>query len=543
MAKAKTTQQWMVESIGGGLPSAFELAEAKNKPGRMIARGMFGLCDQQNGNGRVYPSKLMEAQVARLQPLIENGQVTCQLDHPADGKPSLALAAAKLTNLYMDGSKIMGEAELLNTPSGQILKALWEGGVVTGVSSRGWGSTKHTEEGEVVQEDFRLVTFDFVSDPSVKDALPKIYMEGMEGPGEADADPVVMFKSSFPDSYATLMEHVAIDAVAKAKDEAAQAVEAAVDAERARVTNALRETFEHNLRDALVGLREDLAVEIRAEFAADPEIGGAKAALAQIIEMVSAYHRPLAPDAMEDALRAADLELEGERAKVEELEHQVAKGHRLMELEQRIARHPLAEQLRKVLVPVVAVGTVNLDEAIREFVAQSDGMVPAADVEALAAERMQLAEERKQSAALAKRVKELESKVRTAQEIGEALNERLEAAQQESVEADARVDQLQAQLKKRDGEVYRMSKMLGLPNVREVMANLTEAEIAEVDRTVAQQRTKSMVDDRLEAAKQHFRGIGPGSDRFRHINEGHDEEAPAGQAPDGTIGLDAWLNG
>jgi hypothetical protein len=318
------------------------------------------------------------------------------------------------------------------------------------------------------------------------------------------------------------------DAVERAKEQAAAAIEKAVEAERTRVRGELSEAFERQLRDALVGLREDLTKELREEYEADPAVAGAKAALAQIVEMVGAYRQTQDESAVKDALKASELEVAAAKGAAEQAEARAAQAERLLRLEQRLAGNPLAGSLRKALAPVVS---QRVDEALEAdldgLIAEAAALVPQAHVEERVAERVALNEareqivekERKQSQLL-EQVEKLKAKLERAVEIGQELDARVKQTTDEVEQAGAQVEDLEATVAKLKLEVYKRDRVAGLPNRQRVLALLEGADSeAKVDRVVAESGAKAMVDGDLERARKAIRGAGPGSAAFR-LEEG-----------------------
>ena len=148
------------------------LSEGKTN-GPMKIRGIFGRCNEKNNNGRIYPTAVLESQLAKVQPLIAERRLCGELDHPQNDTVKLSNASHLITKLDMKGNDLIGEAEILKTPAGLTAKALVEGGVKIGISSRGMGTLSEDHNGDkIVNEDFRLVTFDLVADPSTRGAFP-----------------------------------------------------------------------------------------------------------------------------------------------------------------------------------------------------------------------------------------------------------------------------------------------------------------------------------------------------------------------------------
>lgn len=148
------------------------LNEAKSGQNMKI-RGVFQRADEANNNKRIYSRTLLEREMTRLGESIKNRSLMGELDHPSYESVKLANVSHIITNLRMVGNEMIGEAEILNTPAGQVAQKLIEGGVRVGISSRGMGTLTEGMGGvKHVNEDFKLVTFDLVADPSTRGAFP-----------------------------------------------------------------------------------------------------------------------------------------------------------------------------------------------------------------------------------------------------------------------------------------------------------------------------------------------------------------------------------
>jgi hypothetical protein len=135
--------------------------------------GIFQRADKKNANGRIYPREILRDAVESIQEDLKARRVMGELDHPADAKIHMDRVAKLITNLWMEGDVVYGQAEVLSRmPCGAMLKALFEHKVEVGVSSRGIGDMKveEDENGDEcyrVQQGYRFVTFDSVAEPSV----------------------------------------------------------------------------------------------------------------------------------------------------------------------------------------------------------------------------------------------------------------------------------------------------------------------------------------------------------------------------------------
>ena len=139
--------------------------------GGLILSGVMQRADAQNGNGRIYPHKILAREMEHYSKLVKERRALGELDHPDDSVINLKNASHMVTEVWWDGKDVMGKVQVLNTPSGQILKALVESGVKLGISSRGLGSVHESSQGTIVEDDFQLICFDFVSEPSTTGAF------------------------------------------------------------------------------------------------------------------------------------------------------------------------------------------------------------------------------------------------------------------------------------------------------------------------------------------------------------------------------------
>jgi len=149
------------------------ISEAKGKGGPMIIEGTFQRADEENNNKRIYSKALLEREMKKLAPMVAERRLLGELDHPQHDSVKLNNVSHLVTNLRMEGKEVVGRAEILNTPAGKVAQALIEGGVKVGISSRGLGTLSEDENGKRhVNDDFQLVTWDLVADPSTRGAFP-----------------------------------------------------------------------------------------------------------------------------------------------------------------------------------------------------------------------------------------------------------------------------------------------------------------------------------------------------------------------------------
>jgi len=159
------------------------ITEGKGDNKKMYIEGIFLQGDICNRNGRMYPMETLSREVKRYnETFVAKGRALGELGHPDGPTVNLDRVSHKIISLEQHGSNFRGKAQLLETPMGKIAKSLLDEGVCLGVSSRGVGSLKMTNEGhKVVGEDFMLATAaDIVADPSAPDAFVQGIMEGKE---------------------------------------------------------------------------------------------------------------------------------------------------------------------------------------------------------------------------------------------------------------------------------------------------------------------------------------------------------------------------
>ena len=134
--------------------------------------GILQKGNTKNGNGRKYPSHVLEREMKNYDMLIKQKRAFGELDHPDTSVVDLKNASHMVTRYWRDGDAIMGAIKILDTPCGEIVKGIVKSGGQVGISSRGLGSVVNESNGtSIVQEDFTLICFDIVADPSTPGAF------------------------------------------------------------------------------------------------------------------------------------------------------------------------------------------------------------------------------------------------------------------------------------------------------------------------------------------------------------------------------------
>lgn len=146
-----------------------KLSRSSESP--MKLSGEFALFDTKNQNGRIYPKDIYEKAITELIPKVKSRQCLGECDHPLDyDEVRLSNVSHLITDLHVEGNRVIGEVELLNTPAGKVVQALLEAGVPIGISSRAVGDVEESNGSEIVKN-MSLITYDLVADPSFKTAV------------------------------------------------------------------------------------------------------------------------------------------------------------------------------------------------------------------------------------------------------------------------------------------------------------------------------------------------------------------------------------
>jgi len=161
----------------------------KENDGKLIVRGVLQRAEAKNQNGRVYPREILAREAKKYEKeFIAQRRAMGELDHPESSVVNLQNVSHNIKKMWWENDDLVGEVEVLPTPSGNILKELFKSGIKLGISSRGMGSVEAIKEDEetgkqtvAVQPDFELIAFDFVSNPSTQGAF--LYPQGRANEG------------------------------------------------------------------------------------------------------------------------------------------------------------------------------------------------------------------------------------------------------------------------------------------------------------------------------------------------------------------------
>jgi hypothetical protein len=157
------------EPVKGSLNESFDDPDST-----VIVQGVLQRANAKNQNGRVYPKDILEREVQKYdQNFVKERRALGELDHPDSSVVNLQNVSHNVVEMMWSGDDLVGKVELLPTPNGNILKQLFKAGIKLGISSRGLGSVRKNvrENADEVQDDFELIAFDFVSNPSTRGAF------------------------------------------------------------------------------------------------------------------------------------------------------------------------------------------------------------------------------------------------------------------------------------------------------------------------------------------------------------------------------------
>lgn len=517
----KMSKNLLIESM----PSMLSLVEgtAGNK---VIARGEFGRVGVPTQNGRIYSEELMNREIKRLHEDMRNrsSRMLGHCDHPADGKTSLEHASHLITDLKIKDGIVIGEAEILPTPAGEILKKLIEAKVQIGVSSRGYGSTapaRGSQEGEDVQDDFVLKTYDFVADPAMRSAIPEVHMEDVDMRSVAN-----VLMEACPDIVDELKGTVNANVLIEAKNDKSTKLPNSSDEVEQKIKDELVEDFEHKLRDAIADMREDVVSEVREELEEDPEVGGAKGVLAAIAEMVSAYRGDVDQQAVKDAIKASELSVSESNRERDSALKAAKRATHLLYIERKISKHPMSESIRNSFKNRDFEDIKDVEEALNTMISELprvDDIVTKEDAKI----REENVELRGNIGLLESKVEELNSKLRKAVTLGQRIDEQRinetsemsdkiselekmleeanEVAESAKTEANEVAENARKLVENAELEVYKRDKVVGLTNGRRLIGLMESIhDRAGVDELVDKQGSTVVEDPELQRMRYNL---------------------------------------
>jgi len=171
----KHNKQLLVDYTEFNISPQMITESEKQNNGRVVVQGILQRAGSKNQNGRIYPKDILMREVATYKKVqIAERRALGELDHPESSVVNLANVSHNVTDAWFSGDDVIGKVEILDTPAGKILKELLKAGIKLGISSRGLGSVDQIDEATVkVGDDFELICWDFVSNPSTQGAFLK----------------------------------------------------------------------------------------------------------------------------------------------------------------------------------------------------------------------------------------------------------------------------------------------------------------------------------------------------------------------------------
>jgi len=367
---------------------------------RLFAEGKIGQCDVPTANGRVYPRAIIEREIAKLQEKIGNSSLLGAVDHPGDGRSRIMESGHIIRKLWIekDGG-VFGKFEIVEeSDAGRNLAAFLKHGASIGVSSRGLGSTRMNEQGqEVVTEDFRLSSYDFVSDPAVSTAFPQFFTEDKD---QLSKVTVEALKVKFPQ----LIKQIEESAYQVAKDVCLETTRLEIEDQAEEVLKLSKEQLKEDMKAELVPeiikeLRDDFGVKlvrslqsmrkeveesVRSELSSDPKVAGAKLALEQVAKLVMPFNPPADVKKLlgekETAVTECKIELASTKKTVDEANQRVLdaedKTRKLaysLFVEQKVSGRSDSAQIKSML------GEVSQFNSAKELKARLEGILATAD--------------------------------------------------------------------------------------------------------------------------------------------------------------------
>lgn len=355
------------------IPVKFTITESKDGSGKLIARGEYARSDVPTANKRIYQRALFERELGRLDNDIQARKVFGELDHPGDGKTKLSRVSHLVTGISIDaGGVVVGESEVLNTEQGKNLKAIVEAGGTVGVSSRGYGSTKKDENGyDVVQEDYTLLTFDFVADPANGASYPKFFNEDQKVEKKGK-ELVVENKMKTKIKLEEVMQDDELVAFVKEKLE--PGVRQDVAKLHQEEMDNLRDRFTRELLTKISSMRDEVRQEevqkIKSELMSDPAIGGAKTALESIKQLLRPYILPEDTEKelsnrdskikeLSTQMESRDKDMSALKTKLEEMAKVTKELGYKLQLERRTAAHAKKDKVIEMIGDVSAFASLD----------------------------------------------------------------------------------------------------------------------------------------------------------------------------------------
>lgn len=526
-------------------PAPMQVVEGQGG-GKLVVQGKIGHVDRPTANNRVYPRSVMEREIKRLQTRIESGSVLGAVDHPGDGKSRIRDAGCIVRGLSVENDgTITGKFEVVEeTRAGSDLAAFLRRGASIGMSSRGIGSTSSGNNGwDVVGEDFRLNTWDFVADPACHDAYPSVISEDKDAEGQVTGkltlDPSKLTETELREKLPELIRGIEEHAYLVASETVCEDISENEDETRERIRTEMHEELRQELEEdfavklvrALAEMRKDVTEEVRSELDSDPENAAAKVTLKRVAEMINPFTPT--PDIKKmlderetqiDELRKLLTKVESDTSKDARIDMLEAKGRELamqIYVERNISTRPDADELREMIGDVSAYENADeLKQKVESALTSADDRAEEtqtaveAQVESVRREMQEQvdraereaerarAHERKLRESVSAQIAELEEKfteklsttARTMAEKDEQLAEQAERLE-EAVEAAERSERV----------AYASKRTIGHPKRKAIMEAVEAGDL----------RTQDDIDEAANHLEDQSHGTGGAHERVR----------------------------
>lgn len=251
------------------IPFQFTLEEGEGKKPKI--KGAFGIIGKPTLNGRVYRKEIVEREINKLKDKIKERSLFGELDHPDSRNINLKNVSHLITDLRIEGDKVIGEAEILETPAGQILLALSRANAKIGISSRGFGSVKKAPDGnEVVADDYHLITYDIVATPAAG-TYPNVVYEHLEGEEK-------MTLEEFKEKYADLLDVYRNEVIIETASDMTKEIEALKNENKSLkeqldlIKTEYKEYFKDEILSELKNMKGEIEKKLQRKYGFDIEL-------------------------------------------------------------------------------------------------------------------------------------------------------------------------------------------------------------------------------------------------------------------------------
>lgn len=465
------------------LAGSVKMSLEESSEGKLVMKGEFGRADVPTENKRIYPRKVWDREIKRIQEDIKSGKVFMELDHPADGKTSLKRVACILNELSMkEDGQILGKATILDNDHGNQLRSILKAGGAIGVSSRGMGSTVVNPDGyDVVQEDFNYMTHDCVADPAVKSSYPTFMEEGVQ----KAANMAENKEKSMETKVEVQPTEVAVESVTK------EAMEKALVEQK----ETLSKEFSEKMVVEAAELRMKVEAEVKESLLKDPTVAGAKTTLESIKSAIAPY--VVSEDvqkAVSEAVEAKDKEIASLKAIIESKDQEIKK------IEEGVI--DALNGTKKMAIQLQYEREANSFGDVQEFKRYMGESKDYASVDeltsAVLAAKKTIAESRKQERIIATRIRRIE----------ESYKNKVEKLEAELAEKNKSLAESLVKEKTEMAKLYVEDRIKGNPNAPKLRTLLEGvSEKAKIDEIISQYNVATPSSEVYNSIRSRLEGL------------------------------------